>query len=540
MRYRMRAILYCLFYILIAATAALRADAKDYFLTIGGGYDPSGNQISLEKNVLFQQSVLAAKRPDKPTLEVWFSDGSDPRPDVQCRDPRFEEHVPAARKMLVEILGDANEADLYYRNHEVPGLKGPSMLSGVKERFADLAREVRSGDRVIVYVAGHGGPAQRAGRRRRAERGTPNEFNTSFYFWNRETVTAADFTSWLDRFPRDTQVVLVMVQCYAGGFAHTIFDKADANAGLSPSDRCGFFAQLHDRGAAGCTPDANEADYQEYSSFFWGALAGKSRGGEAVDSADYDKNGEVSFAEAHAFAIIESDTIDVPVCTSGALLRKYSVLSKPREKPKSEVVAIDGEYVEVSGPIAKLAAASRPDQRAILEQLSTKLGLGDLATVEDAKKRLKQIERRLDDADSDLSAATRARKAALKAAAHELRQTWPELRAQYAPLAIELATERAQEFVAHIEKMPEYRALLAAKEKEAGLTDASMKLEREKARCERLMQACEYAVLAANLPRVATPEIVSRYERLITMEEGALSDTNAANALSPTKFGSAP
>ena len=120
-----------------------------------------------------------------------------------------------------------------------------------------------------------------------------------------------------------------MVQCYAGGFAHTIFDKADANAGLSTSDRCGFFAQVHDRGAAGCTPDANDADYEEYSSYFWVALAGKSRVGKAVDTADYDKNGQVSFAEAHAYAMIESDTIDVPVRTSGVLLRQYSELGKP-------------------------------------------------------------------------------------------------------------------------------------------------------------------------------------------------------------------
>ena len=47
---------------LLAAVVMLvpgeRADARQYFLTIGGGYNPSGNQVSLEKNVLFFQRLL--------------------------------------------------------------------------------------------------------------------------------------------------------------------------------------------------------------------------------------------------------------------------------------------------------------------------------------------------------------------------------------------------------------------------------------------------------------------------------------------------
>jgi hypothetical protein len=307
------------------------AAAKDFFLTIGSGYDVTGNQISLEKNILFQQSVLAAQRPDKPPYRVWFADGSDPHPDVQCRDPKFEETCPVARRLLAEVLGDVDKMDLVYRTNEVPQLEGPSDLKTVRDRFRSVASDVKSGDRVIIYVAGHGGRAKQAERRggRRASVPPSNPYNTSFYFWNTESVTASEFTQWLDRFPRDAEIVLVMVQCYAGGFSHTIFNQADAAKGLSDHARCGFFAQVHDRGAAGCTPDANEADYEEYSTYFWGALAGKSRLGDALASADYDKDGQVSFAEAHAYAMIESDTIDVPVRTSGALLRKYSQIGKP-------------------------------------------------------------------------------------------------------------------------------------------------------------------------------------------------------------------
>lgn len=527
-------VIVAIFPISIAVDAA-NAVAKDYFLTIGGGYDVTGNQLSLERNILFQQSVLASERRDKPPYEVWFADGNDPHPDVQCRDPKFEETCPLARRILAEVLGDADSMDLVYRNNEVPGLKGSADLKSVKQRFTDLASDVKSGDRVIIYVAGHGGRAKRPERGRREGRAKPNAYNTTFYFWNTEPVTASDFTGWLDRFPRDAQVVLVMVQCYAGGFAHTIFEHADANAGLSPNARCGFFAQLHDRGAAGCTPDANDADYEEYSSYFWGALAGKSRVGKAVGTVDYDKNGQVSFAEAHAYAIIESDTIDVPVRTSGALLRQYSQVGTPNTKTESadeardNSKADDADYAEMKGPLSKLAATCRPDARAILEQLPVKLGLGTTPTVDHVKQKLKQVEDKIDTADSKLSAATRARRSALKSLREEIYAIWPELRAEYAPLAIELASDRADEFVSRVQNLPDYESLREAKKKEDELVKASLQLEREKARCERLVQACEYAVLAANLPRIAKPEIVKRYEQLLAMEEGTLADSSNAN-----------
>ena len=265
----------CCLFSAVVALAPADALAKDYFFTIGGGYDVTGNQLSLEKNVLFQQSVLATKRPDKPAYDVFFADGKDPHPDLQCRDPKFEESCPLARRILAEVLGDADSADLTYRNNEIPGVNGPAELGRVKQQLIDLASQVKSGDRVIIYVAAHGGRARRSGGRR--SNSTPrNPYNTSIYFWSNESITASDFTALLDRFPRDAEVVLVMVQCYAGGFSHAIFEHADAAAGLADSARCGFFAQMHDRPAAGCTSDANDADYEEYSSYLWGALAGKS------------------------------------------------------------------------------------------------------------------------------------------------------------------------------------------------------------------------------------------------------------------------
>jgi hypothetical protein len=536
-----------LFIVTMAAFAGVSSEressalSKDYFLTIGGGYDVTGNQLSLERNVLFQQSVLASQRPDKPPYEVWFADGNDPHRDVQCRDPRFEGNCPLARRLLAEMLGDADSMDLVYRSNDVPGLEGPADLKAVKVRFHELASEVKSGDRVIIYVTGHGGRAKSPERGRRRNASATNAYNTSFYFWNTQPVTASEFATWLDGFPRDTQVVLVMVQCFAGGFAHTIFEQADASKGLSPHARCGFFAQRHDRGAAGCTPDANEADYEEYSSFFWGALAGKSRTGKLLNTADYDENGQVSFAEAHAYAMIESDTIDVPVRTSGALLRQYSHIGKPVKESDSakdadgDSSADDAKYADLKGPLTELGESCRPDQRAILTQLSERLGLGSGPTVEDVQNKLQDVKDKYAAAADELSTATRTRRGALKRAKNEIYKAWPELRAEYAPLAIELVTDRADEFVSFVQGLPDYAALQDAKQKEDALSKASLQLERQKACCERLLETCEEVVLAANLPRVASPEIVKRYEQIRSMEEGTLANSTSAETQPQTQ-----
>ncbi len=61
--------------IVIAAGLATTARARDYFLTIGGGYEPQGNQVSLERNVAFFSQILAEQRlrwtPARHLLRRW-------------------------------------------------------------------------------------------------------------------------------------------------------------------------------------------------------------------------------------------------------------------------------------------------------------------------------------------------------------------------------------------------------------------------------------------------------------------------------------
>jgi hypothetical protein len=437
-----------------------------------------------------------------------------------------------------------------YRNHQVAGVAGPTDRNLIGRRFRELGRQLKAGDRLIVFAEVHGEQAyggyeydyddeewvERSAKG--ADEPLYNQFDTGLMLWDSETVTASEFGRWLDRLDRDVSVVLIMGQCFAGGFSHAIFHRNDAELGLAPHARCGFFAQVHDRPAAGCTPDNK---FQEYSSYFFTALGGKSPQGEATASADYDANGVVSFAEAHAYAIVESETFDVPVQTSGALLRRYSRLrskvespAKPGEEPPDPLRALIGalgssksdgsadELIEASGPLSKLAESARPWQRTVLERLPAKIGLTPDSTVEAVRVKLSQLKaaRGLADARVGVAQATMTR--VLGEAQEELYARWPELEQPYSPVAGELSSERAAEFVASVEALGSYEALLAARKRFDELADAALKAQADQAKAERLLQMVDEIVLAANLPKVAPAEVVERYHAIVAMEEQSL------------------
>src|SRR6478752_252887 len=57
--------------------------ATDYFLTMGGGYNRSGNQASLEANVVFFQQILSDRHSGPRHHDIYFADGHDPAADLQ-------------------------------------------------------------------------------------------------------------------------------------------------------------------------------------------------------------------------------------------------------------------------------------------------------------------------------------------------------------------------------------------------------------------------------------------------------------------------
>ncbi|MEO1792402.1 MAG: Caspase domain-containing protein, partial [Cyanobacteria bacterium J06629_19] len=187
-----------------------------------------------------------------------------------------------------------------------------------------------------------------------------NVNNNSLILWDEAFVSVKEFVGLLEPLPADQPFVTMMAQCYSGSFANLIYEEGDPDKPVALQTRCGFFATVATRPSVGCTPAVNEADYKDYSSSFFAGLTGKDRIGNAVTSADYNQDGTISYAEAHAFAKVDEETTDWPISTVEAWLQ--------RQVSEAEVEAT------LARPMVELAAIARPEQQYVINALTERLG----------------------------------------------------------------------------------------------------------------------------------------------------------------------
>lgn len=477
---------------------ASRLVAKDYFLTIGGGSSPTGNQVSLEKNILMFQALLSEQYDSAPH-DIFFSDGNDPGRDLQFIDPKFE--IPKVNLLLAQVMRQSKYLGYQYRSHKIPKVTGKSSRASLQRWFREKGAKLESGDRLIIYVTAHGG--------RSSDKKSPN--NTKLYLWNKEQIQMKEFAEHLNKLPKDVSVVLVMVQCYSGGFANVIFKDGESNKGVASRVRCGFFASLNNRPAAGCTPDIDEGNYEEYSSYFWAALRGKMRTGVAIQKPDYDRNGMVSFEEAHAFAVLRSPTIDIPVKTSGALLRKFSKLGS---KKKPELFSAQTSYDQ-------LFKKASPAQQAILQGLSAELKFNRSDRATEASALASKLEKQRKRLESERKKKDSKSRTVTGEIAKAIKNRWPELNNRWDPQVANLLQGEAEALVKFIESHPRFGEMTKLRKQSDKLSDERLSLEKKWCKCQRLLRTLQNVALAANLPKVASPEVQSRYETLIAAERGS-------------------
>lgn len=485
--------------LILSLLAALPAAAKDHFLTIGGGSSASNNQVSLEKNVLYFQHVLDEANLARLPHEIFFADGVGGARDLQYVDPAAV--PPRVNELLAQVFNRERDLTTLYRAHAIPHLTGPSNRKSLNDWFDTVGNKLGDDDRLFIYYTGHGG---------RGRGNPPTEQNLAL--WNEDSMAVKEFTGLLERVPAGTKVVLIMVQCFSGGFADVIFTNGDPAKGLSSRNRAGFFATIPTRVAAGCTPDVDEENYREYSTYFWAALSGHTRTGDAVAPPDFDEDGHVSLAEAHAYTLIHSDTIDIPNKTSDALLRRFSKLP-PRDS---------GGLVPADTDFSRLCGMAGPADRAVLTGLADALKLegnyktqaarkkaddiaADRKSIDDQRRRLDGNHQRL---RNELAARVKAR--------------WPELSNLLHPESVRIIRDESDAVVKEIESAPRFKEFEQQNKELDALDKRNDDLERTWVKCQRFIREAETVAMAFNLPRVAKPDVVERYQALLEAENGAL------------------
>lgn len=566
------------------------AFAKDYVLTIGGGYEPAGNQASLEANVLFFRDILARKYVSPIEHMIFFADGDDRTDDLQIIAPRSKPDSPAIE--LLKSVFAMDRPQITYRNHAVPDIRGPLNPSSVREGIEDISKRLTSGDRLIVYVTAHGSPGS-----------GDDKMNTSITCWQRKPINVRMLSNWLDNVPQDVPVVLVMAQCYCGGFANTLFDGGKPENGLSKGVRIGFFAQRHDLPAAGCRPDIENDE--EYSSYFWGAFLGQSRTGKPAEGADTNHDGKVSFAEAHAYAVQVSTTIDIPLRSSDTLLRRFSKIrnykhtdapvptapktatesttdkdaagstdeaanesrtekptvtpSDDTDSPQSESDANtlqtedsaksesesaieensensseeDPRIAAMTGSLADILAAATPEQRYMIDSLSTHLELQTSTTVEEVLQLAKEQSERM--RQSRQLPGRRGgpggpgRRGPRNSFRRDLQQQiverWPELKepSEWDELSW-LNGEEADSFLSKVRELTNYEPFTKSLNDRRIARESATKNELKNVQFRRLVHSIESVILAKNLSVVASPEIVQRYNDILALEATCIGD----------------
>ncbi|WP_404310169.1 hypothetical protein [Neorhodopirellula lusitana] len=458
-------------------------NAGDYVLTIGGGYSPEGNQASLEKNVFLFERVLAGYPGRVERHDIFFADGKNPARDLQVHDPS---QVPLPNRLMAEFFGSTRDLGLTYRNHGVTNVRDASKPGNIKAWFAEVGTQMKSGDKLTIYVTAHGHRSRDRNR----------DYNTSIAMWGSTAMQMTEFARLLDGLDPGVDVVMVMVQCYTGGFTHLMYRDGDPDRGLSPQSRVGFYATVHDRPAAGCTSSVDEADYVEYSTYFWAAIAGINRLGEAIDPPDYDNDGRVSLEEAHAYTILNADTIDVPVKTSGEYLSNASKFGDG-----------SGDLLQNDEPYSRVLKYASPVQKVVLTELSEKLGLEGEERLVDAWEKTR-VERRRRRSTTQASSGLKDKIVA------DLQRRWPELANTLNPVSIELLTNRNQEFVEAVQEHPQYEKYKRESDKEKTRPDQ----QESRAQYERFLRVADNVVLAENLRRLNRPERLKEYEQIIAAE----------------------
>jgi hypothetical protein len=278
--------------------------------------------VAIESNVRYVYQLL----PTGATTRVLFTDGDPESKNVQYQD---------------------KNNSLLYRKPDLPRLDGPAEFTNVQQEVSGLTAGTKTGAPVLLYFTGHGSPVPES-----------NFDNNVFDLWHPDELSVKSLASLLKGFSHDTPITLVMVECFSGAFGNLLFQNGDPKGDLADLNVCGFFASVPQRMAAGCTPEVNEAEYKDFTGYFFAALTGTDRVGRKITGVDYNHDGKIGMNEAYAYAIIHDDSIDTPVCTSDTFVRRFI------KTPDADVFKT---------PFSQVRSWATPAQLVALDQLSDEL-----------------------------------------------------------------------------------------------------------------------------------------------------------------------
>ncbi|HLF12158.1 MAG TPA: hypothetical protein VJA26_13165, partial [Gammaproteobacteria bacterium] len=264
--------------LLVLTVAAAPVMAETRVSLIGGGNTVDDSQVQIEANVGWLQTIFRERDIEART---YFGAGNTGEPDVA-------------------YLARPDESGVRYRPHRLPDVSGSTRRPELTEALRRDLGSLPAGDDALVIFNGHGGIDSADTRKNYLK------------LWGDGRMTVSDLESLLDAAPREARVRFVMAQCYSGAFAGLVYDDPQTASGFQ-GNRCGFMSEAADRLAEGCGLSLEETEFRDYTTYFFAALAGRTRAGEPIEQDVVDRGGDgaVSFRESHFYALLNAHSSDL-------------------------------------------------------------------------------------------------------------------------------------------------------------------------------------------------------------------------------------
>jgi thiol-disulfide isomerase/thioredoxin len=275
-----------------------------HVLMINGGGSPAINYQSHLVHLKELRALLLASGVRPGQLSILSGDGDDPAPDLATRETQPE---PDFWRLASSRVG---------RRLDTPVTPVSSSIEGVHLTLASKAnlgrwfdeegKKLKVGDILLFYVTDHG------------TRPTADPLDNRIMLWGKdEVINVRELSTMMSGLPAGVRTVMLMSQCYSGGFARVAWGKEQD----PPGNVCGYFSSTADRPAYGCFLENKGKDGVGHSFHFTHALARSGR-----------------FAAAHEAVLAADVSPDVPLRTSDLYLEE--VLAKAaaaQGKPMVEV-----------------------------------------------------------------------------------------------------------------------------------------------------------------------------------------------------------
>jgi len=467
---------------------AAHAFADDFVWIVGGGYDLKSSQAQIEKNVIWAAEAInnSPSSQGSRKVNIFFTDGNDSARDVKIWRPVDESE--SLLQPLAMIYDAGYENGLEFRNHEIPNVRGSTKRDELEPALIQDFSKLKQDDRGLFIFNGHG---------------SQNKKDTSqnkIWLWDRTTLDVNDFSSMLDAVDNSVPMRFVFTQCYSGGFERLVHPNAKDTNKLTNAPRCGFFAEAADKKSEGCSAGINIDDYRDYSTYFFAALGGKTRLGQALPvNPDRNKDGQVSLYEAHLYTLAQADSTDLPRSTSEVYLERW--------QPWYLRWFFAGEGK--GNVYAKLANDIARDLRVPTEQSVQRSVI--------SKKR-----RRLDRSDKKLKQEVKQLQRAMKEVRFNIRylleQRWPEAAKSRTEKYQQLVNNQAGEMRKFILDHQAWPQLVRGYQRYQEIAAERLAIQRQLTLFDKLQRMNKLARLRQQFQENATPMQKADYQQLLNCE----------------------